>query len=63
MWDLSGQQKLRDTWKYYYENVNGIIFVIDSANKEHLGDVRDTLHRVMSETMENKIPILIFANK
>ena len=32
VWDLSGQLKLRSTWKYYYENVNGIIFVIDSAN-------------------------------
>lgn len=63
VWDLSGQQKLRDTWKYYYENVNGIIFVIDSANRDHLGEVRDTLHRVMSETIETRIPILIFANK
>ena len=33
-WDLSGQLKLRDTWKYYYENINGIVFVIDSSNTE-----------------------------
>ena len=44
VWDLSGQLKLRDTWKYYYESVNGIIFVIDSTNQETMGDVRDTLH-------------------
>ena len=33
VWDLSGQQKMRSSWKYYYENVNGIIFVVDSAAK------------------------------
>ena len=63
VWDLSGQLKLRNTWKYYYETVNGIIFVIDSSNRETLSEVRDTLHQVMSETADTKIPILIFANK
>ena len=43
-WDLSGQVKLRDTWKYYYESINGIVFVIDSSNTDQLNDVRETLH-------------------
>ena len=54
---------MRATWKYYYESVNGIIFVIDSTNQEVLPEVRDTLHQVMAETADSKIPILIFANK
>ena len=41
VWDLSGQQKLRGTWKYYYESVNGIIFVLDASNPETFGEVRD----------------------
>ena len=28
-----------------------------------MGEVRDTLHQVMAETADSKIPILIFANK
>ena len=63
MWDLSGQQKLRGTWKYYYESVNGIIFVIDSSNPDSFNDIRDHLHQVMAETADTNIPILIFANK
>ena len=62
-WDLSGQLKLRETWKYYYENVNGIVFVIDSTNTDQMSNVRETLHQMMSETVENMTPILIFANK
>jgi len=30
VWDLSGQAKMRTTWKYYYEQVNGLVFVINS---------------------------------
>ena len=63
VWDLSGQQKLRGTWQYYYETVNGLIFVVDSSNVDSLAEVRDTLHQVISETSESMIPILIFANK
>lgn len=44
VWDLSGQLKLRATWKYYYESINGIIFVIDATNQDVMADVRDTLH-------------------
>jgi len=35
---------MRNTWKYYYETVNGIIFVVDSSNKEEMVEVRETLH-------------------
>ena len=44
VWDLSGQVKMRETWKYYYEAVNGIIFVVDSSNHAQVPDVRETLH-------------------
>lgn len=55
---------MRSSWKYYYESVNGIIFVIDSALKqEQLLDVRETLHQVLIETKELKVPLLIVANK
>ena len=66
VWDLSGQLKMRDTWKFYYEHVNGIIFVLDASNTDQLSDVKETLHKVMVETSGQEfkeIPILVFANK
>ena len=54
---------MRGTWKYYYENVNGIIFVIDASNPDSFTEVRDNLHQVITETADSNIPILIFANK
>ena len=63
VWDLSGQLKMRNTWKYYYETVNGIIFVVDSSNRDQMVEIRETLHQVMQETSHMNVPILIFANK
>ena len=51
VWDLSGQSKMRSTWKYYYESVNGLVFVIDSTicntKPELMADIRDTIHQVL----------------
>ena len=55
---------MRGTWQYYYESVNGIIFVVDATtSSEALAEVKEKLHQVLSETENEKIPVLIFANK
>ena len=32
MWDVGGQKKLRDMWRFYYDNCNAVIFVVDSSD-------------------------------
>ena len=63
VWDLAGQEKLRKSWKYYYESVNGLVFVIDASDKTEISDVRETLMQVINETQEQALPILVIANK
>lgn len=64
VWDLSGQERMRAAWKYYFETVNGIIFVIDSADRDRITDVRDELHQILGEVTSNGVvPLLILANK
>ena len=31
MWDLGGQESLRQAWDAYYENAEAVIYVIDAA--------------------------------
>ena len=38
MWDIGGQKAIRPYWQNYYDNVNGIIFVVDSADEERLNE-------------------------
>ena len=31
VWDVGGQDKIRALWRHYYNNTEGIIFVVDSG--------------------------------
>lgn len=63
VWDVGGQDKIRPLWRHYFQNTQGLIFVVDSNDRERLQDARDELSRIMSEKdLENAV-VLIFANK
>ncbi len=70
VWDVGGQDKIRPLWRHYYQNTQGLIFVIDSNDRERLDDssgcensAKDELHRMMGEADINKAALLVFANK
>ncbi|OWB53796.1 hypothetical protein B5S27_g5405 [[Candida] boidinii] len=62
-WDVGGQDSLRDLWHEYYENCHGIVFVIDSTDKERLIECQKALSTVVTNEMNEGIPILMLANK
>ena len=45
---------------YYY---SGLIFVIDSNDRERVGEARDELQRMLAEDELRDAVLLIFANK
>merc|ERR1711907_45124 len=47
VWDVGGQDKIRPLWRHYYQNTQGIIFVVDSNDRERVGEAKDELNRVM----------------
>jgi len=69
VWDVGGQDKIRPLWKHYYHNTQGIIFVIDSNDKERICDnqfddnARDELHRMLAEHALQDAALLVLANK
>eukprot|EP00826_Nyctotherus_ovalis_P023261 TRINITY_DN1788_c0_g2_i9.p1 TRINITY_DN1788_c0_g2~~TRINITY_DN1788_c0_g2_i9.p1 ORF type:complete len:185 (+),score=51.68 TRINITY_DN1788_c0_g2_i9:126-680(+) len=63
MWDISGQIKYRELWKHYYEGADGIVYVLDSTDKERLAEAKEEFLRVMTEQDLKYIRILVFANK
>ncbi len=44
---MSGQSKYRDMWANYCKDINGIIFVIDSADKLRFAVVQNELDELM----------------
>lgn len=64
MWDVGGQKKLRDMWRYYYTNTNAVIFVVDSADHDRIdNDCKEELHNLMNQDELKDATFLIYANK
>ena len=63
VWDVGGQDKIRPLWRHYYQNTQGLIFVVDSNDRERVGDAREELNRMLQEPELSGAVALVFANK
>ena len=62
-WDVGGKDKIRPLWRHYYENTQAIIMVVDSNDRDRIGDARDELYRMLGESELQDAALLVFANK
>mmetsp|Transcript_25999 Transcript_25999/g.32420 ORF Transcript_25999/g.32420 Transcript_25999/m.32420 type:complete len:181 (-) Transcript_25999:138-680(-) len=62
-WDIGGQFKLRNLWRHYFDNTQGLIFVVDSNDEERLAEGAQALHEVLSDESMRDVPVLVYANK
>jgi len=70
VWDVGGQDKIRPLWRHYYQNTQGIIFVVDSNDRDRIDDSKDyehsakeELNRMLAEDELRDAVLLVFANK
>ena len=63
VWDVGGQKTLRAFWRNYYEQTDGLIWVVDSSDVHRLRDCREELHKLLKEERLAGSSLLILANK
>lgn len=63
VWDVGGQDKIRPLWRHYYTGTQGLIFVVDCADRDRIDEARDELHRIISDREMKEAIILVYANK
>ncbi|CDF33531.1 Putative uncharacterized protein [Chondrus crispus] len=63
IWDVGGQQTIRAYWRNYFEQTDGIIWVVDSADTRRLADCRKELEGLLKEERLAGASLLILANK
>ncbi|XP_042009220.1 uncharacterized protein LOC121757805 [Salvia splendens] len=63
VWDVGGQDKIRPLWRHYFQNTQGLIFVVDSNDRDRVIEARDELHRMLNEDELRDAVVLVFANK
>lgn len=63
VWDLGGQGSIRPYWRCYYQNTNGIVYVIDSSDTDRLDTAKREMMAMLQEEDLAGVPLLVFANK
>lgn len=63
VWDVGGQDKIRPLWRHYFSGTQGLIFVIDSSDRDRIEEARQELHRIINDREMKDSLLLVFANK
>eukprot|EP00695_Tsukubamonas_globosa_P003164 TRINITY_DN497_c0_g1_i1.p1 TRINITY_DN497_c0_g1~~TRINITY_DN497_c0_g1_i1.p1 ORF type:complete len:205 (+),score=83.38 TRINITY_DN497_c0_g1_i1:75-617(+) len=63
VWDIGGQKSIRPYWRNYFEQTDGLVFVIDSADRKRLEESGVELNLLLEEEQLARVPLLILANK
>lgn len=63
MWDVGGQRSLRSYWRNYFEQTDGLIWVVDSADVDRMDDCKRELSVLLVEERLAGASLLVLANK
>ncbi|KFO78675.1 ADP-ribosylation factor 5, partial [Cuculus canorus] len=63
VWDVGGQDKIRPLWRHYFQNTQGLIFVVDSNDRERVQESAEELQKMLQEDELRDAVLLVFANK
>ena len=63
IWEVGGQDRIRQLWRHYYQNADGLIFVVDSNDPGRMQEAREELTKVLSAPELANAAVLVLANK
>jgi len=63
VFDVGGQEKIRRLWKHYTQNVDAVVWMVDSNDQTRFAESKEELFGIIREHDLHGVPILLFANK
>ncbi|XP_061181639.1 uncharacterized protein LOC133190172 [Saccostrea echinata] len=63
VWDIAGQDRFRQLWRYYYQATEGLVYVVDSNDRERIAEAREELFGILQCEEMRGVPVVIIANK
>lgn len=63
VWDVGGQTTIRSYWRNYFEQTDGLIWVVDSSDLVRLEDCKKELHNLLKQEKLAGATLMIFCNK
>lgn len=61
--DLGGHKEARRIWREYYQNVQGIVYLIDAADRSRFEESKRELDALLTDEDLGPVPILVLGNK
>lgn len=49
VWDVGGQELLRPLWRHYFQGCDGLIYIVDSSDKDRIAGAKDELDWILSK--------------
>lgn len=62
-WDLGGQLELQSLWDKYYQESHGIIYVIDSNDRDRMEESKEVFGKIKRMISQIEITIPKFQTK
>ncbi|KAK3756765.1 hypothetical protein RRG08_019257 [Elysia crispata] len=63
VFDVGGQGKIRALWRHYYINTQGLLFIVDSADRSRLDEAKEEFHGIIESPEMDRVPVVVVANK
>lgn len=63
VWDVGGQWKMREHWKSFHHDAAAVVFVVDSSDRERLGEAHRELENTLRSEQLRGRPLILLANK
>ena len=63
VWDVGGQDKIRQLWRHYFIGCEGLIYVVDSSDNSRFTEAQNELEWILDSDEMAGVPLVILANK
>ena len=63
VYDLGGQKAIRDYWKFYYDKVDALIYVVDASDDARIAECNGAFQELLKDEKLVKVPVLAYGNK
>ena len=57
------KDKIRALWRYYFQGTDGLIYVVDSSDRDRIQDAKEELQKILAEQEMEDAALLVLANK